>query len=464
MKRLLSIILAAAAAIAFFMLPVSAAENVPIEWDGETALLSGNTYIISQPLKISGELTVPENAKLTVKSGGELKIVMNTAVNVLGSFNIAIGGLVINSGRFTLADTGEMNVYGEFRSSISAILKLKGRLTIYNQGIFKSSSQNSFFNTSRTFCKGRLTFLKSSETRISGEVNITERGEVHFQGMSAVTVSGFVDNYGYISVGKLGTLKISGKVIMRRKSDYNRFGTAAVTLSGTLEDNRDAVSYAKMTVATLVDEPDAHLRGIDVSFAQNDIDWEKVAASGIDFAIIRAGRGNTNISPMKADDFFVKNVTEATACGIDVGVYFYSYAETVAEAEAEARFFISLLDGYKITYPVVLDMEEEFQAGLPGETLTKMIDAFFKVVMDEGYYPMFYSYKSWMENNLDMRILDKYAVWLAQIAPYPSYDGAFYMWQYSYSGRVNGISGDVDLDISYRDFPSIFRKNGLNRL
>lgn len=464
MKKLLSIVLAISLAVTCLLFPSFAEEAEPIEWDGETEMITGNTYTVSQPLKLKGDFTVPENARLTVKSGGELIFVVNSSINVLGTFNVPIGGLVINSGRFTLADTGEMNIYGEFRSSVSAILKIKGKLTVYNQGVFKSSSHNSFFDTSRTFCKGKMTFLKSSETRISGQMNITEKGEVHFQGLCAITLSGSVDNYGYVSVGKLGDLKISGSLILRQKSDYNRFGNTAVTLSGSLADNREAQKYTQLTVATLVDEPDAHLRGIDVSFAQGDIDWEKAAASGIDFAIIRAGRGNTNISPMKADDYFEKNITEATANGLDVGVYFYSYAETVEEAEEEARFFISLIKDYTVTYPVILDMEEEFQAGLPGETLTKMIDAFFGVVMEAGYFPMLYSYKSWLESNLDMRILDKYAVWLAQIAPYPSYDGAFYMWQYTYSGKVNGIKGDVDLDISYRDFPSIFRKNKLNRL
>jgi len=220
-----------------------------------------------------------------------------------------------------------------------------------------------------------------------------------------------------------------------------------------------------MTVNILVDEPKVTRKGIDVSYAQGDIDWKKVADSGVEFAIIRAGRGRAgSANTMKEDDYFRQNIKGAQENGIDVGVYFYSYAESVSEAKEEARFLLDIIDGYKIEYPVILDMEEEFQGGIGTKKLTKMIEAFFEVLMDAKYFPMFYSYKSWLEENLDMTILDKYAIWLAQVGDSVTYEGGYYIWQYSFKGKVSGIETDVDLDYSYRDFPTIFKKYGLNNL
>ena len=200
--------------------------------------------------------------------------------------------------------------------------------------------------------------------------------------------------------------------------------------------------------------------GIDVSKWQANIDWKAVSGAGIDFAIIRAGRGDLG-SGCKMDDYFVQNIKGATANGIDVGVYFYSYATTVEEAKAEAKFLLKIIKDYKITYPVILDMEEEMGQA----DVTAMIDAFFKEIMNAGYYPMFYSYKSWIETYLDMRILDKYAVWLAQTnVSSPTYEGGFYIWQYSHTGKVDGINGYVDLNISYRDFPKLFQQYRINNL
>ena len=99
-----------------------------------------------------------------------------------------------------------------------------------------------------------------------------------------------------------------------------------------------------------------------------------------------------------------------------------------------------------------------------------MIDTFFEVLMEHGYFPMFYSYKAWIEQYLDMTTLDKYAVWLAQVGDEVTYDGGYYIWQYSFKGRVSGIKDfkgdpmDVDLNYSYKDWPTIFRKYNLNNM
>lgn len=461
-QRFAAAFAAVVTAMTFLVFPSSAAKV--LEWDGKAELVSGNKYIVSSDLRVRNDFVIPEDAKIIVKDGASMVIGLNVRAQIYGELSAAIGGSITNSGDIVVEEGGQLNAYGEFLSSVSATLKIKGAFSVYNRGSSKISSAVSLFKTGSIYNKGRVVFTKSSDSKFSAPITITSKGEMHFQGNAAVTVSGSVDCSGYMTVGKVGTLKISGSVTLQRKADYNRFGTVETTVSGTFTDKRDGTNYRKYTVESIVDEADVTLRGVDVSYAQGNINWEKVAASGIDFAIIRAGRGQAGSKPMKEDDYFARNIQGAQANGIDVGVYFYSYATSVEEAKAEAKFFVSIIQNYEITYPVILDMEEEMQSGLSKDQLTDMIDAFFKQVMRAGYYPMLYSYKSWIESNLDMRILDKYAVWLAQISSAPSYDGAFYMWQYSYKGKVSGISGTVDMDIAYRDFPSIFRRKGINNL
>ncbi|MDR0222283.1 MAG: glycoside hydrolase family 25 protein [Oscillospiraceae bacterium] len=217
-----------------------------------------------------------------------------------------------------------------------------------------------------------------------------------------------------------------------------------------------------MTAFAVEGEPSAEIHGIDVSRWQGEIDWEKVAASGAEFVMIRAAVGAVNGEPVSADRNFHEYVAGAKGAGLEVGAYMYSYAKTVSEIKAEAKFLVKLLKDYEITYPVVLDMEEPL--GYYKDDVSKMAEAFLQIVMDADYFPMVYSSKSWLENYFNPGITDKYAVWLAQWNNVPTYGGNFYMWQYTNKGRVTGIIGDVDLNIAYRDFAAFIKKNRLNKL
>lgn len=458
-KRVLTFMLSMIVMLTCMTFPASAA-NV-LEWNGKDVLQPGKTYYISDIIKINKEVIIPETTTLRLRDGGELYIYKKGSLVINGTLYIAGMSFFKNSGNLTLAETGVVKNYGEFLSSISANVKLKGEFKNFKQGSVHISSTVLLYKSSLFNNRGELYLLNSSDSTISGTINNESSGDFHLQGKSAITVSGSLNNDGYFVIGSIGSLKVSGKVLINRKSDYNRFGDVTVTKSGSFQDMRTPFKFEDMTVATLVDEEDVLLKGIDVSYAQGDINWTKVANSGIDFAIIRAARGTAGTRPMKTDDYFVKNITEATANGIDCGVYFYSYASTVAEAVREAEYLVDVISDYEITFPVVLDMEEEMGSDVP---ITEMIDAFFNVLMENGYFPMFYSYKYWIESYLDMRILDKYAIWLAEIANEPTYEGGYYIWQYSYKGKVSGINTDVDLNYAYRNFPDILRRKGLNNL
>lgn len=441
------------------------AERQVIEWDGKSEITAGNTYVVTETVKLKKSIEIPEGAKLSVKDGGKLKIYSKGEIIVKGELAVAQGGTLINSGTINVRKKSEFNIYGLFQSSVSGKINISGDMTVYNKGKAEISSSVKVYKNSSVYVKGEAYFYKSSDVTLSSTIKTEKKSQLHLQGILNITLSGRIEVSGHLTVGSRSQVRCSGTIILDENSSYTRFKKITVTKNGKFLDNRPEDIYEDMTVNILVDEKKVKKKGIDVSYAQGDIDWKKVADSGVEFAIIRAGRGRAGSkNEMKEDDYFRQNIKGAQANGIDVGVYFYSYASSVSEAREEARFLIDIIDGYEIQYPVILDMEEEFQSGIGTKKLTKMIEAFFEELMEEKYFPMFYSYKSWLEENLDMTILDKYAIWLAQVGDEVTYDGGYYIWQYSFKGKVNGISTDVDLDYSYRDFPAILKKYKLNNL
>ena len=208
----------------------------------------------------------------------------------------------------------------------------------------------------------------------------------------------------------------------------------------------------------------AEYRGIDVSRHNGTIDWAKVKASGkVDFAIIRSGYGWTDGDVAEQrDKRFWENVKGCESNGIPYGIYHYSYCVKPENAKKEAEYFLRIIKGAKPTYPVWFDIEDPSQTKLSKETTTRIAADFCETVEKAGYYVGIYSYKNFLENNLDMNKLSKYAVWLAQIANAPTYGGSYGMWQYSWKGSVPGITGEVDLNVAYLDYPAAIRKNGLN--
>ena len=202
------------------------------------------------------------------------------------------------------------------------------------------------------------------------------------------------------------------------------------------------------------------VQGIDVSYAQGKIDWAKVKASGVEFAMIRASYGWDNDSQI--DRYFRANVQGCEEVGLPYGLYHYSYARTPQDAQKEARFFLRVIEGCRPEYPVVFDLEDQSQQKLEKSILTDMAKAFLSTVEEAGYYAMLYANKYWLTGLLDMSRLSEYDVWLAQWSAAPSYSGSYGMWQCSASGSVPGISGAVDLDYAYRDYPVLIKDAGLN--
>ena len=196
------------------------------------------------------------------------------------------------------------------------------------------------------------------------------------------------------------------------------------------------------------------LKGIDVSTFQGDIDWEKVKADGIDFAIIRCGLGDDYTA--YDDSKWKRNAEECTRLGIPFGAYLYSYAASTAEAESEAAHAIRLLQGYNLSYPVYLDLEDDVVASCSNEMIGQMADIFCTTLQNKGYEVGIYANLNWWNTKLTSDVFNNstWHKWVAQWgASSCSYNGDYSMWQYTSTGSVNGINGNVDMDIWYGTAP-----------
>ena len=202
--------------------------------------------------------------------------------------------------------------------------------------------------------------------------------------------------------------------------------------------------------------------GIDVSIYQRDIDWKKVKASGVDFVMIRLGFRGYITGKLMLDANFKKNIDGALDAGLDVGIYFFSQAVTTREAVEEATMCIKYLEPYKgrITYPIAIDTEYVDSASartnkpsVTNKVRTDVCIAFCETIKSAGYKPMVYANKYWLLNNLQLSRLNNYDIWYAKYGgSTPSYDHDFTIWQYTGSGRINGIVGDVDLNVGLKDY------------
>ena len=191
--------------------------------------------------------------------------------------------------------------------------------------------------------------------------------------------------------------------------------------------------------------------GIDVSKWQGDIDFSKLKSAGVEFVIIRIGSSTGINGENFIDSKFIQNIKNANSVGIPVGVYFYSYANSVDRAISDAKWIIENIKDYKVELPIAFDWENwgsfnTYELSFFG--LTNMAKRFMDTVKDAGYDAMLYSSKTYLEN-IWMSV--DYPVWLAHYTKNTNYAGDYSYWQICSNGRVDGINGDVDIDIRYID-------------
>ncbi len=206
-------------------------------------------------------------------------------------------------------------------------------------------------------------------------------------------------------------------------------------------------------------------KGIDVSAHQGRIDWEKVKNSGIQFAILRLGIGSDIAS--QDDAFFEANVQGCESIGLPWGAYLYSYALNLEDTRSEVQHALRLLNGERPEYPVFFDMEDadgyKAKHGMPSnQGLVDICKTFLLGIEDAGYYASLYASLSWLNNQLNSHELDRFDKWVAQWNTSCAYKKPYGIWQYTDSGKVDGISGNVDMNIAYTNYPEVIKNSGLN--
>lgn len=195
--------------------------------------------------------------------------------------------------------------------------------------------------------------------------------------------------------------------------------------------------------------------GIDVSDHQGEIDWKKVKDSGVEFAIIRVGyRGYGQAGKIVLDSKFEENYKNAIDNGIEVGVYFFSQSINIEEAKEEAEFVLKNIEGKKITYPVTYDLEKIKNDTARTDNLTideinNMTIEFCKIIKNNGYTPSIYGNSKTFTTKMELELFNNYNKWYADYQKIPLYPYEFDMWQYTESGRVDGIEGNMDINICF---------------
>ena len=348
--------------------------------------------------------------------------------------------------------------YVTFRSMNNNVIRVdhEGLVTAVGYGTAKVRVSTS---------KGRMQNVYFTVTDENGNDN----PEITYEDISAIELT---DQMAMIRIGKqiqiepllypLGsqdTLTYASKNTSVAKVSASGVVTGTGTGSTIITVTASSGVYAEFSV-TVYDDV---LRGIDVSKWQGKIDWKKVSMSGIDFAMIRSSFGN-----MHTDEKLAENVAGCEKYGIPYGFYHYSYADSVNEARKEARYFLSVIKKYNPEYPIVLDIENDHFKKMSRKQVTNIIVAFSEEIENAGYYVSIYSFANFFNDYVDMSKIKNYDIWIAcwgdEERLNSFYDGPYGMWQYSATGSVNGIDGEVDLDYAYKDYPDRIRKMGLNNL
>lgn len=216
----------------------------------------------------------------------------------------------------------------------------------------------------------------------------------------------------------------------------------------------DALTDADSTEIQKLQRPTANSKvGIDVSKWNGDIDWDMVKNAGVEFAIIRAGYRGSVTGSLVEDPRFADNIRGATASGIPVGVYFFTQAVNEVEAVEEASAVLRLVREYELDYPIFIDTEgaggNGRADGLDVAARTQVCEAFCRTIENAGYEAGVYGSRNWYNNRLETSKLENYCIWLAEYRSEPIYQGYYQIWQYTSKGSIDGISGNVDMNISY---------------
>ena len=322
--------------------------------------------------------------------------------------------------------------------------------------------------TSTTTTAAKATTVQSGTTTATGKTT-TQSGTTTATGKTTAqsgttTATGKTTAQSGTTTATGKTTAQSGTTTATGKTTTKARTTTVTTKATTTTAKTTAKPAATTTVITYATKPGigagAIFEGVDVSVYQGNIDWNRAKADGIEFAIMRAGYGKY---VSQKDKYFDQNMKNAKAAGLPCGVYWFSYALTPEDAIKEADACYEVIKNYKLEYPVSFDMETESQMKLPKETVAQIIEAFCGRMESYGYYTTLYTYASFLNYKVEDRIFDKYDIWVAHYnTSKPAFNRNYGLWQYSCTGSVQGITGNVDRDYVYLDYERIIKNAHLN--
>lgn len=201
------------------------------------------------------------------------------------------------------------------------------------------------------------------------------------------------------------------------------------------------------------------VQGIDVSTWQRNIDYKKLKAAGIDYVIIRAGFGKY---ASQKDNMFESHYSAAKAAGLKVGAYWYSYADSAADAKTEAQVCIQIIKGKQFEYPIYFDLEEKKQFNKGRSFCDSLVTSFCNTLEAAGYFAGLYISRSPLTQYISSSVAGRYALWVAEYGSKLNYSGSYGMWQNSSTFRANGYNGNLDHDYCYVDYPTMIKNGGYN--
>lgn len=270
----------------------------------------------------------------------------------------------------------------------------------------------------------------------------------------------------FVSLGKMDSFQLPEEPLLvevREQLEYRAIEDISYLIK--TEDEIDAMKEdTAVNDAAMESEGDTSIWrkedasfGIDVSKWNKEIDWEKVKEAGVEFAMIRLGYRGSFTGSLIEDPCYKRNIQGAIENDIPAGIYFFTQAVNEIEAVEEASMVLSLIQGYQIDYPIMIDSEGSGGNGradaLSVEMRTKICEAFCRTIRSGGYTAGVYASKNWLNQRLDVSKFSKEnVIWLAEYAKEPTYQNSYSMWQYTSAGRLPGIEGRVDFNQSFVSF------------
>lgn len=290
--------------------------------------------------------------------------------------------------------------------------------------------------------------ISNIKNEVNVETNINNKNENNTQNSNLNKNETNIDNT--INNGTDLENKVNNKENNNIKNNETNFDNSSINNNEDNINNKNEMNIENTNIIK---------NGIDVSKYQGKIDWNKVKASGIEFAMIRCGYRGYTAGGLNEDEWFYYNVKNAYANNVKVGLYFYSSAVDEKEGMEEANYVLDLINKYNfkniITHPIAFDVED-FEGtrsfNLTIDERTKVTNAFCSTIEKSGFIPMIYSYTYFLDTKLNMNNLKNYKVWIADYYGNTWYKGSFDMWQYTSKGKIDGILGDVDLNYLYVNY------------